>query len=48
MAHQKGPIYAIEAMKYLKDTDYVLKITGQISDSEEDQKILELYQRKIT
>lgn len=39
MAHQKGPIYAIEAMKYLKDTDYVLKITGQISDSEEDQKI---------
>lgn len=28
-----------EAMKYLKDTDYVLKITGQISDSEEDQKI---------
>ena len=39
MAHQKGTIYAIEAMKYLRDTDYVLKITGQISDSEEDQKI---------
>ena len=39
MAHQKGTIYAIEAMKYLKDTDYVLKITGTISDSEEDQKI---------
>lgn len=39
MAHQKGTIYAIEAMKYLKDTEYVLKITGQISDSEEDQKI---------
>ena len=39
MAHQKGPIYAIEAMKYLRDTDYVLRITGQISDSEEDQKI---------
>ena len=26
-------------MNYLKNTDYVLKITGQISDSEEDQKI---------
>lgn len=39
MAHQKGTIYAIEAMKYLKDTDYVLKITGQISDSAEDQKL---------
>ena len=39
MAHQKGTIYAIEAMKYLKDTEYVLKITGQISDSEEDQEI---------
>lgn len=39
MAHQKGTIYAIEAMKYLRDTDYVLKITGQISESDEDQKI---------
>ena len=39
MAHQKGTIYAIEAMKYLKDDGYVLKITGTISDSEEDQKI---------
>lgn len=39
MAHQKGTIYAIEAMKYLKDTDFVLKITGTISDSQEDQKI---------
>lgn len=39
MAHQKGAIYAIEAMKYLKDTDYILKITGTISDSEEDQSI---------
>lgn len=39
MAHQKGTIYAIEAMKYLRDTDYVLKITGQISDSQEDQEI---------
>lgn len=39
MAHQKGTIYAIEAMKYLKDSDYVLKITGNITGSEEDQKI---------
>lgn len=39
MAHQKGTIYSIEAMKYLKDTDYVLKITGKLSDSTEDQVI---------
>lgn len=39
MAHQKGTIYAIEAMKWLRDTDYVLKITGTISESEEDQKV---------
>lgn len=39
MAHQKGTIYAIEAMKYVKDTDYVLKITGQITNSAEDQEI---------
>lgn len=39
MAHQKGTIYAIQAMEYLKDTDYVLKITGEISDSEEDQEL---------
>lgn len=39
MAHQKGTIYAIEAMNYLKNSDYVLKITGSITDSEEDQKI---------
>lgn len=39
MAHQKGAIYAIEAMNKLKDTDYVLKITGSISESEEDQAI---------
>lgn len=39
MVHQKGTIYAIEAMKWLKETDYVMKITGTISDSEEDQAI---------
>lgn len=39
MTHQKGTIYAIEAMKELKDTDYVLKITGSISQSAEDQQI---------
>lgn len=39
MAHQKGVIYAIESMKYLKDSNCVLKITGEITDSEEDQKI---------
>ena len=44
MAHQKGTIYAIEAMKWLRDTDYVLKITGQISDSEEDQAIWKFIQ----
>lgn len=39
MAHQKGTIYAIQAMEYLKDTDYVLKITGLISESKEDQEL---------
>lgn len=39
MAHQKGTIYAIQAMKYIKNTYYVLKITGEITDSPEDQMI---------
>jgi len=46
MAHQKGTIYAVEAMSYLKDTDYLLKITGSISGSEEDQKIWEYIRDK--
>lgn len=41
MAHQKGTIYAIEAMKWIKDTEYVLKITGTITDSDYDQKVWE-------
>ncbi len=45
MAHQKGPIYAIKAMKYLKDTEFVLKITGTISDSNEDQQIWKYIQK---
>lgn len=39
MAHQKGTIYAIQAMEYLKDTDYVLKITGEITEAPEDQAL---------
>lgn len=39
IARQKGTIYAVAAMSYLKNTDYVLKITGTISNSEEDQEI---------
>ena len=39
MAVQKGTIYAVQAMEYLKDTEYVLKVTGTVSDSEEDQKL---------
>lgn len=39
MAKQKGTIYAIQAMERLKDTDYVLKITGKITENEEDQFI---------
>lgn len=39
LAKQKGAIYAIKAMSYLKDTGYTLKITGELSDSEEDQVI---------
>ena len=37
MAHQKGTIYAIKAMIALKNTEYVLKITGILSESPEDQ-----------
>lgn len=44
MAHQKGTIYSIEAMKWLQDTDYVLKITGQPDDSEEDKEIVRYIQ----
>lgn len=40
VAEQKGVIYAVEAMKYLKDTDYTLKITGTLSDSDYDKKLL--------
>lgn len=36
MAKQKGTIYAIKAMELLKDTEYVLKITGEITSSEDD------------
>ena len=36
---KKERFMRIEAMRYLKETDYILKITGQISDSEEDQAI---------
>ncbi len=39
MARQKGAIYAIEAMAQLKDTDYVLKITGDLTYSTDDQVI---------
>ncbi len=39
MAHQKGVIYAVKAMEYLKDTKYSLKITGEITDSQEDQEL---------
>lgn len=39
IAHQKGVIYAIRAMTDLKDTGYVLKITGTLSDTEEDRDI---------
>lgn len=39
VAEQKGVIYAVEAMKYLKDTDYTLKVTGSLSDSDYDMRI---------
>ncbi|MBR3311403.1 MAG: glycosyltransferase family 4 protein [Solobacterium sp.] len=41
LAHQKGARYAIEAMSYLKKTDYVLKITGKLTDSPEDKALQE-------
>ena len=39
MAKQKGTIYAVRAMKELKDSGYVMKITGTLSDSEDDLQI---------
>jgi glycosyltransferase involved in cell wall biosynthesis len=45
MAHQKGTIYAIEAMKYIRDTEYVIKITGTPGKTEEDQKIIEFIEK---
>ena len=45
-AHQKGTIYAIQAMSYLKDTDYVLKITGTPSEESEEDQELERYIRE--
>lgn len=39
IAHQKGTLYAVKAMNYLKDTDFKLKITGELTSSDEDQKI---------
>lgn len=39
MARQKGVIYAIEAMNRLKESGYVLKITGNLSGSDEDREL---------
>ena len=39
MTRQKGTIYAIRAMTLLRDSGYVLKITGTLSDSEEDREL---------
>lgn len=39
LAVQKGPIYAIQAMDFLRDSDYVLKLTGTLTDTEEDQEL---------
>lgn len=39
MAKQKGTIYAIKAMSRLKNSNYVLKITGSLSDTEEDLEL---------
>lgn len=39
LAHQKGAIYAIEAMKWLKETDYTLKITGTLSNTDDSYAI---------
>lgn len=42
LAAQKGARYAVEAMRYLKDTDYRLVITGTPDDSKESREILRL------
>lgn len=48
MVHQKGVIYAIEAMSYVKDNAYRLKITGEPGDSKDDEYIKNyIYQNKL-
>lgn len=39
LAHQKGAIYAIKAIEQLKDSDYILKISGTITNNEYDQEL---------
>lgn len=39
IAEQKGLIYAVEALVYLKDYGVKLKVTGQLDDSNEAKKI---------
>ncbi|MCI8597020.1 MAG: glycosyltransferase family 4 protein [Lachnospiraceae bacterium] len=39
VAEQKGTIYAIQAMNHLRDSEYILKITGVLSDTKEDLEL---------
>lgn len=39
MVRQKGTIYAVQAMNWLKESGYVLKITGTLSDSNDDLEL---------
>ena len=39
VVEQKGVIYAVEAMRYLKEKGIKLKITGELDESEESKKV---------
>ncbi len=42
LSHEKGAVYAIEAMKYVKDKNVKLKVTGQPNDEDiEIKKVIE-------
>jgi glycosyltransferase involved in cell wall biosynthesis len=46
LAHQKGAIYAIQAMKYLKLSDYSLVITGTLGTSNDDIQIKKFIEKE--
>lgn len=39
MTRQKGAVYAVRAMEFLRESGYVMKLTGTLSGSEEDLEL---------